>query len=191
MPHQLLFVQGGGEGAHDEWDNQLVESLRRELGPDYEIHYPHMPDEAEPNYARWKAALAKEFGRLRDGVILVGHSIGGTILINALVEDPPDLALSGVFLIAAPFVGEAGWPSQDIAPMSGLGKRLPARAPVYIYHGSADQTAPLEHAGLYARSIPQAVVRRLNGRDHQLDNDLSEVASDIRQLEARSAPRLL
>jgi len=50
-----------------------------------------------------------------------------------------------------------------------------------------------EHVGLYARAIPQAVVRRLTGRDHQLNNDMSEVATDIRRLVSRSllapAPR--
>ena len=182
MPHQVLFIQGGGEGTHDEWDNELVEHLGQELGPDYEIRYPHMPNEADPNYAHWKAALKKEFSRLDDGVILVGHSIGGTILINALVEEPPDLTLRGIFLLAAPFVGESGWPSEDVKSMSGLGKRLPAQTPVYVYHGSEDETAPLEHAGLYARAVPQAVVRRLTGRDHQLNNDMSEVAADIRRL---------
>ncbi len=183
MPHQVLFVQGGGgEGTHDKWDNKLVESLGRELGPEYQIRYPHMPNGADPKYARWKAALKKEFGRLDDGAILVGHSIGGTILINTVVEEPPDLALSGIFLLAAPFVGESGWPSEDIKPMSGLGKRLPAQTPVYVYHGSEDETAPFEHVGLYARAIPQAVVRRLAGRDHQLNNDMSEVAADIRRL---------
>jgi predicted alpha/beta hydrolase family esterase len=182
MAHQVLFIQGGGEGAHDEWDDKLVEHLGRELGPDYEIRYPHMPNEADPNYARWKAALKKEFGRLDEGAIVVGHSIGGTILINTLAEEPPDLALSGIFLLASPFVGEGGWPGEDIKPMSGLGRRLPARTPVYVYHGSADETAPFEHAGLYANSIPQAIVRRLTGRDHQLNNDMSEVAADIRRL---------
>jgi hypothetical protein len=38
---QILFIQGGGAGAHDEWDDKLVESLRRELGTGYEIRYPH------------------------------------------------------------------------------------------------------------------------------------------------------
>jgi hypothetical protein len=95
MPRQVLFIQGGGEeGTHDEWDNELAESLGRELGPGYEIRYPRMPNEADPKYARWKAALEKEFAKL----------------------------------------------------------------------------------------IPQAVVRRLTGRDHQLDNDMSEVAADIRRL---------
>jgi hypothetical protein len=35
---------------------------------------------------------------------------------------------------------------------------------------------------LYAQAIPRAVIRRLKGRDHQLDNDLSEVAEDIQRL---------
>src|SRR5258707_15728966 len=37
---QILFIQGGGAGAHDVWDGKLVESLRRELGGGYEVRYP-------------------------------------------------------------------------------------------------------------------------------------------------------
>jgi pimeloyl-ACP methyl ester carboxylesterase len=67
--------------------------------------------------------------------------------------------------------------------MSNIGARLVSlRAPLFIYHGSADETAPVAHADLYARALPRAVVRRLDGRDHQLNDDLSEVAADIRQL---------
>ena len=141
-----------------------------------------MPDEAEPKYARWKIALKEEFSRLEDGAILLGHSIGGTILINTLAEEPPDLELSGIVLLAAPFVGDGGWLSEDIKPMTDLGKSLPAQTPIYAYHGNEDETVPFEHVGLYARAIPQAVVRRLTGRDHQLNDDLSEVAADIRRL---------
>ena len=36
--HQVLFVQGGGKGVHDDWDSKLVESLRKELGQGYAIH---------------------------------------------------------------------------------------------------------------------------------------------------------
>jgi predicted alpha/beta hydrolase family esterase len=179
---QVLFVQGGGEGAHDEWDNKLVDSLRRELGSDCKIRYPHMPNEADPKYGSWKAALEREFARLEDGAILVGHSIGGTILINALATDPPERALGGVFLIAAPFIGDGGWSSDEIKPRSKLGGDLPDGVAVYLYHGSEDETAPVVHVELYAKAIPQAVIRRLKGRNHQLDDDLSEVARDIRSL---------
>src|SRR3954453_23200609 len=85
---QLLFIQGGGKGTHDEWDRKLVESLRRELGEGYEIHYPRMPDEDSPSYATWKAKLERLLETLRDGAILVGDSVGGTILLKALSEQP-------------------------------------------------------------------------------------------------------
>ena len=182
MANQVLFIQGGGEGVHGEWDNRLVASLEKELGPDFEIRYPYMPDEADPQYARWKAALATELGKLDEGAILVGHSIGGTILINAIADEPPVRMPRGLFLASAPFVGKGGWPTGDIGSMSDLGARLPERLPVYLYYGSEDETAPTEHAGLYEAAIPQAVVRRLPGRDHQLNEDLSEVAADIRRL---------
>lgn len=183
MSHQILFIQGGGsEGTHDDWDNQLVASLGRELGPHYEIRYPRMPNEADPAYARWSAAIKKELAQLDDGAILLGHSIGATILINTLAEEPPARAVRAVFLLSAPFVGDGGWPSDDIDPMSALGLRLPVGLPVYVYQGSEDSIVALEHASLYRKAIPQAVVRRLMGRDHQLNNDLSEVASDIRRL---------
>ena len=142
MKKQILFIQGGGAGVHDEWDNKLVDSLSRELGPGYDVRYPRMPNEADLSYTVWKAALAEEIAGLDDGAIVMGHSVGGTILINALAEAPPNWKLAGVFLIAAPFVGAGGWPSDDIKPMANLGARLPPKTPIYLYHGSQDDTAP-------------------------------------------------
>ena len=185
MKSQLLFVQGGGAGAHDEWDVKLVDSLRRELGPNFQIRYPRMPNEDDPSFAAWKTVLEKEFAKLDDGAILVGHSVGGTILVNALAETPSKRKLRAIFLIAAPFVGEGGWPSDDIDPAADLGARLPRDVPVYIYHGLADETAPPAHSELYARAIPQAHVHRLPQRDHQLNNDLSEIAATIKSWAAR------
>jgi hypothetical protein len=182
MTKQILFIQGGGAGVHDEWDSKLVTSLTRELGPGYDLRYPRMPEEADPSYPRWKTALEKEIAALEDGPVLVGHSVGATILINALAERAPERKLAGVFLISAPFIGAGGWPSEDIQPKRDLGARLPQATPIYLYHGSGDETAPCAHADLYKKVIPQARVRKLEGRDHQLNDDLSEVAADIRSI---------
>lgn len=51
--------------------------------------------------------------------------------------------------------------------------------PVHLFHGLEDQTVPPEHADLYRRAIPHARVHLLHGRDHQLNDDLSEVARAI------------
>jgi predicted alpha/beta hydrolase family esterase len=130
MTTQVLFIQGAGEGVHDRWDNKMVESLERELGSDYTVRYPRMPHETDPTYTNWKAALKREFARLDDGAILVGHSIGATILIRTLADELPKLTIGGIFLVAAPFVGDGGWQSDDIEPLADLGAKLPEETPI-------------------------------------------------------------
>jgi predicted alpha/beta hydrolase family esterase len=183
---QVLFIQGAGEGVHDQWDNQLVDSLRSELGSAYEIHYPVMPNEADPQYAAWRLALQREFAALQHGAIVIGHSVGGTILVHVLAEQTPHANLGAICLIAAPFIGTGGWNSDDIEPRPDLGARLPRDVPVFFYHGRDDDTVPFAHVELYARVVPRAHVRRLAGRDHQLNNRLSEIATDIRRLDQSS-----
>ena len=185
MATQILFVQGGGAGTHDAWDNKLVDSLQGALEPDYEIRYPRMPREDDPNYIAWAAALSTEIEALADGALLIGHSIGATILINLLASKPTPRKLGGLFFVAPPFIGDGGWPSDEIAPMADIGQRLTIAAPIYVYHGSDDDTVPREHIELYAKALPQAIVRHLAGRDHQLNDDLTEVARDILTLPAR------
>jgi pimeloyl-ACP methyl ester carboxylesterase len=50
---------------------------------------------------------------------------------------------------------------------------------VHVFQGLGDDTVPPSHADRYAQVIPQARLHRLPGRDHQLGNDLSEVAQAI------------
>jgi pimeloyl-ACP methyl ester carboxylesterase len=178
---QILLVQGGGAGVHDEWDDKLFDSLRRELGDGYEVRYPRMPDEDDPSYARWSVAIRREMTALDDGAVVVGHSVGGTILVNTLAEEPPERRLRAIVLIAAPFVGGGGWPGDEFELPQDLGARLPQGVPVHVFHGLQDETAPPSHADLYARAIPQAQLHRLPRCDHQLNNDLSEVAKMIVQ----------
>ena len=180
---QILFIQGGGGAdVHDEWDDKLVASLKRELGPGWEVRYPRMPDEDDPNYVNWSAAIRREIAELGDGAVVVGHSIGGSILMGALAEQAAGRELAAIILISAPFVGQGGWPGDGFELPQDLGARLPRGTPVHIYHGLDDDTAPPAHADLYAHTIPDAVIHRLPDRDHQLGNDLSEVAEVVRAL---------
>ena len=128
----------------------------------------------------WVSAIRREMADLDDGAVVAGHSAGAAILVNTLAGQPPEKELAAIVLIAAPFVGPGGWPSDEFELTSDLGARLPPGARVHVFHGLQDETAPPSHAGLYALAIPQAQVHQLPGRDHQLNNDLSEVAEAIR-----------
>jgi predicted alpha/beta hydrolase family esterase len=183
-PRPVLFIQGAGEGTHDDWDDKLVDSLRRELGQAWEVRYPRMPAEDDPTYATWRPAIAQAVAALEDGAVVVGHSVGGTMLIRALADQPPAVKLGAIVLIAAPFVGDGGWPADDLELPRDLGAQLPRGVPVHVFHGLEDDTAPPAHADLYGRVIPQAQLHLLPGRDHQLGNNLADVAKVIRALGA-------
>ena len=185
---QVLFIQGGGEGTHDEWDDKLVDSLQRSLGADYDVRYPRMPAEDNPSDATWDPAIRRELATLDDGAVVVGHSIGGTVLIHTLAEHPPTAALAAIVLVAAPFVGDGGWPADEFDLADDLGATLPHGVPVHVFHGLDDDTAPPAHADLYARAIPQATLHLLPGRDHQLGDDLREVGQVIRALRPAAPP---
>lgn len=176
---RILFIQGGGAGTHDTWDAGLTESLRRELGTGHEVRYPRMPGEDDPAYGPWSAVIRRELAALGAGAVLVGHSVGGTILINALADARPPRDPAAVVLVAAPFVGDGGWPAQGFTPVADLGARLPPDVPVHVFHGLADEAVPPSHAVRYGHAIPHARVHLLPGRDHQLGGDLAEVARVI------------
>jgi len=180
VTRQVLFVQGAGAGTHDAWDDKLVDSLRRELGDGYDVRYPRMPDEDDPSYVPWTAAIRHELAQLDDGAVVVGHSLGATILISTLAEQPTEHALGAIVLIAPPFVGPGGWPGGEFELPNDLGTRLPDAVSVHLFLGQQDETVASSHADRYAEAIPQASVHLLPGRDHQLNNDLSEVADAIR-----------
>jgi alpha-beta hydrolase superfamily lysophospholipase len=115
-------------------------------------------------------------------VILVGHSIGAAILIDYLADGDLERRPSGVFLIATPFIGEGGWPLEDLRPTTKLAGLLRDDVPLYFYQGKDDDTVPFSHAGMFEKALPHATIRRLDGRDHQLNDDLSELAHDIQRL---------
>lgn len=187
MTGRVLFIHGAGAGAHAE-DALLVASLRDALGPAYEVRYPAMRNEASPEYADWKSQIAEELAAADDGLVLVGHSAGGSVLLKYLAEEQVGRRVAGLFLLATPFWGggDALWTWDDVHLPDDVGARL-ARIPrIVFYHSRDDDVVPFAHLARYAAAFPRAVVRPTDGRGHQLGNDLTEVAEDIRQ--AATAP---
>ena len=158
-----------------------------ELGAGYDVRYPRMPGEDDPSAATWVPAIQAAIGALDDGAVVVGHSVGGTLLIHSLSDQPPEVGLGAIVLLAAPFVGAGGWPGDGFELPSDLGARLPSGVPVHLFHGLDDEEVPPAHVDRFAGVIPKANVHRLPGRDHQLGNDLTDVAAVIRDLPRSAA----
>ena len=181
MTKQVLFIQGAGEGAYEE-DEKLVKSLRDLLGTDYDVQYPKMPEEEDQGYEAWKAQISKELGALDGSIILVGHSVGSSMLLKYLCEEHVESSITGVFLIAAPYWGAGGWEMDEFGLNEDRASKLLKGIPIFFYHSRDDDIVPFTHLALHAEKFPHAVVREYNRRGHQLNNDLSEVAADIKDL---------
>jgi len=178
MRRQVLFIHGGGEGAYEE-DRKLAVSLQDALGAAYDVRSPKMPDEDRPVYETWKEWIAKELDAPEGEVILVGHSLGGSILLKYLSEEELEKPVAGLFLVAPPYWGVEDWEVGEYALREDFASKIPNRTVVFLYHCRDDEVVPFAHVALYAQKLPRATVREFDGGGHQFGNDLSEVARDI------------
>lgn len=181
MPQQVLFIQGAGDGAYDA-DAKLVESLRQALSKEYEVTYPLMPHEADAPFDEWRQQISHTLSKIHEPVIVIGHSVGASILLKYLSEIPLKKALAGIFLLSAPFWGGEGWHYEGYQKLqlpANIEAKLPAGTPLFLYHCRDDEIVPYEHLTLYAELLPHATIRPLPQGGHQFNSDLSEVAKDI------------
>ena len=171
MTATVLFIHGND--GYDE-DALLAENLRGHLGALARVELPRMPDTDD-----WGPVVAAAIERAGQPLILVGHSAGGYQLLSHLPA--PALAL---FLIAAPFPGgDADWTFDGFELPEDLAAKVPAD--VFLYASEDDDVVPFAHRDLYAAAIPGAKVRTTTG-GHQLGDDLSVVADDIREVLSRA-----
>lgn len=156
MSTRALFIHGAGRGAHAA-DEALVASLRRSLGPAYAVHHPVMPREDAADDALWQVRIASALAAMNDPVLLLGHSVGASILLKFLAERAVARTSAGIFLLAAPLWGGEGWRYEGFTRLAlpeGCAATLPKGAPVFLYHGRDDEVVPFAHLGLYARRMP-------------------------------------
>src|SRR5690606_17213676 len=109
-PKRILFAHsagsqdGSGEGSFD-----LVSTLKAELSDEYDIQYPIIDDPDAPTYQAWKKILGSIYEINKGPFILVGHSLGGSVLLKYLSEEKVDISVAGLFLISIPLWGKEGW----------------------------------------------------------------------------------
>jgi serine hydrolase len=180
MDVPVLFIHGAGAGAYAA-DRLLADSLQRALGADSEVLCPQMPDEDNAAYPAWKAEIDAWLATMRAPVALVGHSVGGSVLLKYLCDEQRTRQIAGLFVIAAPYWGASEFWSWDEAALPvDAAARLAGEWPLIFYQSRDDEIVPFAHLAMYAAKLPRATIREFAGRGHQFKNDLTEVAADIR-----------
>ena len=181
---QVLFVHSGGTQGLHEGSYDLVAWLRMALGPPYEVLYPKMPNPDQPIYEQWKQAIKKELAKLDDGVILIGHSLGGSVILKFLSEEKIAKKIDGLFMIGSPYWGKRNWKVNEYILKEKFAACLPDVNEIFIYHSRRDSVVPFKHLSYYAEQLPLANLRPIPGREHLFASGLPVMANDIRSLNA-------
>jgi predicted alpha/beta hydrolase family esterase len=181
MNHHILFIQGGGDKGYAA-DAKLVASLQQTLGETYDVHYPKMlTDEALPDFG-WLRQISKEIADIKGDLILVAHSLGAALLLKYLSENKIKRKIDGIFLISTPFWrGTEEW-KQGLKLKHNFVNSLPKGVPIFLYQSRDDEELSPEDLLLYSENVPAATIREIEKGGHQLNNDLTIVAKDIKSL---------
>ena len=178
---QVLFIHGGGDDGYGA-DAKLAASLQQNLGTAYDVRYPRMPDEPAPDFG-WGRKIGSEIAAIEGEALLAGHSLGGSMLLKYLSENPIPKPIRGIFLIATPFwSGDEDW-KQGLKLREDFPDAIPKDVPIFLYHAQDDEEADISHLAIYAEKLPQATIRKPPSGGHQYGDDLTQVARDIQSLE--------
>ena len=174
----VLFIPGAGDPRHPQGSGHLAAYLRRELGGTFNVVAPAMPDPTEPTYGAWRDSIAGLLPDLGENPLLVGHSLGASVLLKYLAEGTDEEPIAGLFLVATPFWGSD---LPDFALPDGW-ERTVSDIPTFLYHSRDDPEIPISHLRRYQEHLPNATSRLIDGAEHSFTDGLPQLVADIRAI---------
>ncbi|VXD11272.1 alpha/beta hydrolase [Marinoscillum sp. 108] len=180
-PIKILFAHsGGGQGSVGQGSFDLVTYLKNELGNEFEMLYPIINDPEAPTYQMWKNLFINEFKKANKPTILIGHSLGASMLLKFISEEKPNFLISALYLVATPLWGKNGWDVDDFVLKDNFENELKQVNKIFLYQCKDDTIVPFKHFNFYKKAMPDATVRVLKGTDHAFANGLPELVDDIK-----------
>jgi predicted alpha/beta hydrolase family esterase len=182
MKSEIFFIHGAGPQGEYSGSTGLTRNLKDQLGNKYMLHHPSMPEPQNPRYIDWKMTLQATLPVGGNKIAIIGHSLGGSVIVKYLSEGLCQVPVAGLFLIGVPYWGSRGWSMEEFNFGSGFASKLPGIDRIFIYHSRNDHWVPFSHAESYARKLQGSVVRKLTGEEHEFCSGLPVLVKDIQEL---------
>lgn len=160
-----------------------TETFRDDLGDEYEVFMPSMPNSQNAKYEEWKIWFERHFEYLDGEVILVGWSQGGMFFSKYLTEEEFPFSIKALILMAPPFEpikGESDDCGDFVFDTEDLGILARKVQKIVIYHSKDDFVVPYEHALKYKAALPDAELITFEDKNHFLIPEFPELISKIR-----------
>jgi hypothetical protein len=194
MKPQIVFIHGGDAIRDPEKLYRLLrgrsfnpyeqrkrwrEELFKNLSETHECHSLSMPNAFCADYEAWKIWFEKMVPYLRDGCILIGHSLGGGFLLRYLTENTMPVRVGQLHLVA-PVVLDLEDCEGFLIDTTTWAKFLTVPTVVHLWHSADDTLVPIAHSEAFAELYPAAVLHSFADRGHFLTESFPELEATIK-----------
>lgn len=198
MKQQIVVIHGGDAYAtYEEYLQSLREkeitlerlrqkdwksNLQQDLGEDYEVLTPRLPNAQNARYVEWKIIFDKIVPLLSDNVILIGHSLGGLFLVKYVSENKTPKTIKATLLVATPYSTQDYEPIVDFSIERSLTPFEMTGGKIIFYQSRDDVVVPFENVKKYKAALPAAELRIFEDRGHFNQEHFPELVEEIKSL---------
>lgn len=191
---QLIFIHGGDafETEEDyvlnlqtaEVSNPFEQEKRKKwkdalpelLADTHACVFLRMPCADNARYDIWKLWFERHKPFFEDGIVLIGHSLGGNFLAKFLAEEDIGVSVAQLHLIAPSFAAVHFELPKQLARIEKQCEHI------YIYHSKNDTIVDYKHALEYQAALPSAELLTFENRGHFLQEEFPELVDKIKSL---------
>lgn len=198
MKQQVLVIHGGN--AFDSYDEYLEDLKKKEikpqklraygwknnlgnvLGENFDVITPEMPNAQNAKYLEWKIWFEKIIPYLENGLILIGHSLGGIFLAKYLSENKFPKRIKALILVAPPYNTAKIHPLADFnltKPLNNLSKQIDK---IILFQSRDDKIVPFANSKHYKNEIPNLELIIFENRGHFSEDEFPEIVEKIKLL---------
>jgi len=199
MKKQIIVIHGGTTfptyGAYIDHLSTLDIDLARlhykvdwkgtmanDLGDDYDVLTPKMPNGTNAKYKEWELWFSNIFTKIHGDVILVGHSLGGAFLLRYLSENIIKNKIKSLFLVAAPIESEEDEYLGEFTMPKDITKLIQQTSRIYILHSEDDKVVPYEQSKKLHRAIAGSELITFDNYGHFNKEHFPELIKKIKSL---------
>jgi len=196
---QIIVIHGGTTfEVYDEYLNYLSnkplkidrftyqstwkELLQENLGSDYQVLLPSMPNKTNARYSEWKLWFDHISSLFTDNCVLIGHSLGAIFLAKYLSENIFSVKIKATILVAAPYDDESDEDLTDFK-LNSLSGRLSAQGGrLVFFNGPDDPVIPVSDLAKYQHELPSAEYILMSAPDHFMRADFPELVDLLKEI---------
>jgi len=165
-----------------EYKHKWKERLAHDLGEEYQVLLPSMPNATNARYDEWKTWFEHISQVIEDDCVLIGHSLGAVFLAKILSEESMPFRIKATVLIAAPYDDES---RDDLAGfrITNLTDRLIRQAGrLVFFNGLDDPVISTEDLHKYQTAIPTAEFNIMSAPDHFVREEFPELVTLLKDM---------